>query len=366
MDQVEQILSSGWTDAILLACVSGCRVEDQGSPPSFRLNPGASIVSKQQYALESLQDELLNISPDANAFLIHDAVVLGNGFLVHSPDGLVRETRYLANNLERRIELSLRDEPVILDDSVTWIIAGNASSRHNYWHWFAQMLPGVLHSRDFAQSLGKTDIGVVTGPLTDWQIESLAVVGIPRNRVVEINVFQNARAKTLIYSSLLSDSSVFANNRYRKELSKTFVEWAVDAKSKDEKLIISRKDTKKRPLLNEDAVHAALISRGFRVVTGGTTTLREQIQAFHAASIIVAPHGAGSTNVLFGRPGAAYVELAQLSYPNGGPLSLCKTSEMLTWLDLFEDDGKGQSTEGWTAPTDVVLATVINAESKSW
>jgi hypothetical protein len=79
--------------------------------------------------------------------------------------------------------------------------------------------------------------------------------------------------------------------------------------------------------------------------------------------VIVAPHGAGSTNVLFGRPGARYVELAQLSYPNSGPLSLCKTSEMLAWIDLFEDDGMGQSTDGWTVSTEVVRDTIADAES---
>lgn len=362
MDQIEKILSAGWKDAAVVSCVSGNLAEDQG-PASFRLIPGASVDSERQHVLEALQEDLTATAPAATAFLIHDALILGNGFLVYSPDGLVKESRYLANNVERRIELSLRDATIALDDDVTWIIAGNASSKYNYWHWFAQMLPAILHCRDFARSTNNLNYGIVTGPLRDWQLESLAVLGIPPTHVVQLNVFQNARAKKCLYSDLLSDAHVFSANCYRKSLRETFIKWANGADSAAEKLVISRKDTKKRPLLNEDALHAALTDKGYKVVTGGTLTLREQIQYFHGASVIVAPHGAGSTNVLFGRPGARYVELAQLSYANAGPLSMCKTSQMLTWVDLFEDDGKGQSTEGWTAAIDVVLETIADAES---
>ncbi|MEY9777412.1 DUF563 domain-containing protein [Arthrobacter sp. MW3 TE3886] len=362
MNQVERIVSSGWRDAALIASASGCDVEDQGVG-TFRLRPGASIETKQKLALVRLQTELSAVSPSATAFMLHDVLLLGNGFMVCTEDGLVRESRYLASNLERRVELSLRDEPVLLDDSVTWIVAGNASSRSNYWHWFAQILPAVLHCRDFARSLGKSNLGVITGPLKDWQVESLSVLGIPQGLVVEISQFQNAQAKTCLYSSFLSGSSVFANNGYREEISETFVRWAGDHHSADVKLAISRKDTKKRPLVNEDSLHVALAADGFQIVTGGTMSLREQIQAFRSASVIVAPHGAGSTNVLFGRAGALYIELAQLSYPNAGPLSLCKTSGMLAWIDLFEDDGKGQATDGWTASTDIVRATISDAES---
>lgn len=362
MDQIEKVLNSEWREAASLSCVSGYAVKDQG-PALFHLKSGASIGSKQQYAVDGLRNNLSLISPDGAAFMIHDALILGNGFIIYSPDGLVNESRYLANNFERRVEMSLRDDVIVLDESIVWIVAGNASSRNNYWHWFAQILPAILHSRDFAQSVGKVDFGLVTGRLKGWQIESLLVLGIPHERIVQVDIFQSAKAKTCFYSSLLSGVSVFAHNRYREEIRELFIQWAGGIEAGDEKLLISRKDTKKRPLLNEEALQSALMKDGFRVVAGGTMTLREQVQVFHAASIIVAPHGAGSTNVMFGQRGGRYIELSQLSYPNAGPLSLCKTSGMLAWVDLFEDDGKGQGTEGWTAPIDIVMSTIASAEA---
>lgn len=363
MNQVETIVGSGWRHAASVACASGYLVEDEGAG-NFQLRPGASIDAKKQHSLAGLQNKLSEVTPAATAFMIHDGLVLGNGFIVCSTDGLVTESRYLVNNLERRVEMSLRDESIILDDSRIWIVAGNASSKNNYWHWFAQILPAILHCRDFGESLGKRGFGVITEPLKGWQLESLSVLGISKESVVEINQFQNVRVRTFLYSSLLSGNSVFANNRYRKEICKSFVSWAGGVVPGYEKLVISRKDTNKRPLLNEDSLQAELVADGFRVVTGGTMSLSEQIRAFHSASVIVAPHGAGSTNVLFGHPGAIYVELAQLSYPNAGPLSLCKTSGMHAWLDLFDDDGKGQSTDGWTAQAETVRATIARAESE--
>ena len=292
--------------------------------------------------------------------MIHDGLVLGNGFIVSTADGLVRESRYLVKNLERRVELSLRDETVVLDDSTAWIIAGNASSKSNYWHWFAQILPAILHSRDLGKSLGWTRFGVITEPLKEWQIESLLVLGINRDFIVEIKQFQHARAATLFYSSFLSGVSVFADNIYRREIRRIFTNWAGQNNAAPGKIVVSRRDTNKRPLMNEDLLHAELALSGFEG-DDRRPTLREQIQAFQGASVVIAPHGAGSTNVLFGRKGALYIELGQLSYPNAQPLSLCKSSEMLAWIDLFEDDGKGQSTGGAEVRIEVVRDTVAVA-----
>ncbi|WP_346960002.1 glycosyltransferase family 61 protein [uncultured Arthrobacter sp.] len=360
MDQVEKIVSTGWRDGSSIACVSGMPVEDMGAG-NFRLKPGRSIDDERRSAVIGLQKSLSAVTPAATAFMIHDGLVLGNGFVVSTADGLVRESRYLVKNLERRVELSLRDETVVLDDSIAWIIAGNASSKSNYWHWFAQILPAILHSRDLGKSLGRTRFGVITESLKEWQIESLLVLGINRDSIVEINQFQHARAATLFYSSFLSGVSVFADNIYRREIRRIFIDWAGQNNAAPGKIVVSRRDTNKRPLMNEDLLHAELALSGFKVMTGGSLTLREQIQAFQGASVVIAPHGAGSTNVLFGRKGALYIELGQLSYPNAGPLSLCKSSEMLAWIDLFEDDGKGQSTGGWKASIELVRDTVAIA-----
>ena len=65
-----------------------------------------------------------------------------------------------------------------------------------------------------------------------------------------------------------------------------------------------------RQILNEQELIARLAPLGFQVVDPGTTPLSAQIELFSRASIVVGPHGAGLTNILF-RKGApmALVEM---------------------------------------------------------
>ena len=91
MKQVEVIVSSGWRDAEVVSCASGCRVEDLGEG-RFQLLAGASIGEHQRNAVDDLQDKLSAYSGPAAAHMIHDGLVLGNGFMVYSPEGLLRET----------------------------------------------------------------------------------------------------------------------------------------------------------------------------------------------------------------------------------------------------------------------------------
>ena len=64
-----------------------------------------------------------------------------------------------------------------------------------------------------------------------------------------------------------------------------------------------------RRLTNFDALAAALEVEGFEVHSLETYSLAEQIDLFHDAEIVVAPHGAGLTNLLFSPPGTGIVEL---------------------------------------------------------
>ena len=75
------------------------------------------------------------------------------------------------------------------------------------------------------------------------------------------------------------------------------------------RLLVSRRDARQRRVANEDALYRVLQPLGFEIVTPGELSVREQIATFRAAEIVVGPHGAGLTNLLFARPGTRAVEL---------------------------------------------------------
>jgi capsular polysaccharide biosynthesis protein len=64
-----------------------------------------------------------------------------------------------------------------------------------------------------------------------------------------------------------------------------------------------------RSVRTEDEVRAYLEGHGFRSLDPGTLSVREQIDTFAAAEIIVGSHGAGLTNLTFASPGTRVIEL---------------------------------------------------------
>ncbi|MBW4022317.1 MAG: glycosyltransferase family 61 protein [Proteobacteria bacterium] len=81
------------------------------------------------------------------------------------------------------------------------------------------------------------------------------------------------------------------------------------------KLFVTR-HARERPLLNQDAVAAALRERGFVVVDPARMTLAEQISLFKGATTVVGPLGAALTNIAFCPIGARIVAITSQSFPD--------------------------------------------------
>jgi hypothetical protein len=81
----------------------------------------------------------------------------------------------------------------------------------------------------------------------------------------------------------------------------------------------------KRSVRNEDDVVAALARRGFERVDTQTLDLGEQMKLFAECACVVAPHGAGLTNILWrrGRP-LRVIELINANYYSIDFLYLCR------------------------------------------
>lgn len=81
------------------------------------------------------------------------------------------------------------------------------------------------------------------------------------------------------------------------------------------KVFISRKDSKIRACLNEDEIFDTLFKPyGFKRYELAKLSFLEQVALFNQAKIIVGPHGAGFTNIVFCQPGARIIELFQERY----------------------------------------------------
>lgn len=81
-----------------------------------------------------------------------------------------------------------------------------------------------------------------------------------------------------------------------------------------ERLYISREKAKRRRVANDSELWTELASHGFVKLHLEELTWTQQITAFRAAKVLVAPHGAGLANLVFCRPGTKVIELFHRSY----------------------------------------------------
>lgn len=82
------------------------------------------------------------------------------------------------------------------------------------------------------------------------------------------------------------------------------------------KLYVSRARARFRRLENEDEIWPALEARGFEKVFLEDISFPEQVALMQEARAVVAPHGAGLTNMMFCPEGTLIAEIASLGFPN--------------------------------------------------
>lgn len=94
---------------------------------------------------------------------------------------------------------------------------------------------------------------------------------------------------------------------------------ARDSSGTPRRLYLTRGDRPNtRRYVQEPELWPWLEARGFVRVDAGKFSVQEQIDIFHGAEVVVAPHGAALTNVTFSRPGTKVLEMFAASYVHLG------------------------------------------------
>jgi capsular polysaccharide biosynthesis protein len=102
--------------------------------------------------------------------------------------------------------------------------------------------------------------------------------------------------------------------------------WAIDflrsqlmsapARAPEKRIYLSRAKASGRKILNEEEIWPFLSRRGFQRVTLEEMSLVDQIALFSRAEAVVAPHGAGLTNLVWCTPETKVVEIFSPLYVN--------------------------------------------------
>lgn len=214
------------------------------------------------------------------------------------------------------------------------VLTSIASS--NYYHWMFDVLSRLDLLRRSGIAIDRYVINR-QGSFA-FQDETLAALGIPKEKLIDCNSQTHIEARNLVVSSMpgcMGNVPKWVCDFLRREL---LFNRGIKPIVGFERIYITRAHTKYRKVKNEEAVIRMLKSLGFRVVATEFLSVREEAQIFSSAKVVVAPHGAGLTNIIFCRPGTKVVEIFAPNYVH--PVFWVPSRHLE--LDYYYFTGEGQ------------------------
>lgn len=206
----------------------------------------------------------------------------------------------------------------------TWILE---RVYHNHSHWLTAHLPKLR----LLQRRGELEHVILPAERNPVIDASLGMLGLDPDRFTTYDPTRPLEVDEL---------TVLGTDRFRPELLQPVRSAIHAAEPADDephrRVFISRAKSKGRRLVDEDEVWPLLRDAGFERTFMEDLTFAEQVRLMQETSVLLAPHGAGLTNMMFCRPGTHVVELADLSFPNPNFYALASAMGHAYWVVAAE------------------------------
>ncbi len=235
------------------------------------------------------------------------------GVILSANDYIVADvSRIISNDPYSFSELySLRFPKLIHTKGTVGVIAGSGGA--GYFHWLYDVFPKLALIK---QSCLQPDVFIVGHYNKRFVRDCMDACGIHSEDILPADSSAHYEADRLLATSLpglvgnppqwvvdfLRDTLLAPDSSLRQKTGR--------------RIYISRRDAEYRHVLNETEVEQYLHTRGFETVVLSGMSIREQAQLFNSADLIVAPHGAGLSNVAFCCKGTRLIEIFAPNYVN--------------------------------------------------
>jgi tetratricopeptide (TPR) repeat protein/capsular polysaccharide biosynthesis protein len=280
-------------------------------------------TAKTPVAVESMHTFVVTI-PDGRAWIApqQNSWMICNSIAIITPDGALladvsRDYPWYLPGCDRhdptqhRLFRLPKLPPLQRFEGRVAVLSG--LSGHVYYHWMVDVLPRLGLLQRSKLDLTEIDQFVVNGINHPFQDETLTVLGIPKDKILVSDRHPHIQADELVVPSfpgyldwVSADAIAF--------LRQTFWLPSTLQSPSPKRLYISRNRARYRHVLNEAAVIDTLRPYGFVVIELESLSVNQQVSLFAQANIIVAPHGAGLTNIIFCQPGTQIIELTSPHY----------------------------------------------------
>lgn len=168
----------------------------------------------------------------------------------------------------------------------------------NYYHFVIdQVIPLFNSAQNILKRNQKITI-ISSGNLKKKFQRDLLNISLSNFELIELNTNSTTVIKNLIIPSRIRDKF-----NYNITAIENFTRFVTREKKNQTKLklYITRNEAKTRRVVNEKQLFEKLKLYGFQILNLSILKIEEQINAFANAEIIISPHGAGNTNIIFSK-----------------------------------------------------------------
>lgn len=289
--------------------------------------------------------EHAEVFPPESTVLASDGCFFVEGF-VTSPEVYPRKVSMVKYaSQDGRVLLDLPRTPRDLDVPCILLARSN-----NYFHFLFESLPRIWSVEQFGVN---GDVpALVSDDLYRTELELLALLGFPEERLIRVPDGASIRCRTLYAPSLFGQGYTIS------PLAVRFLRERVLARVKDvpdlpRRFYLSRNRMLKRHVRNESEILPRLKRHGFRTIYPEELGVAEQVRLFAGAEAILSPDSSALANLAFAAPGTkvavfnwrglhkplwhciAFHSGAHLTYIHADPIA--ETDSMLAHRDLRVD-----------------------------
>ena len=294
-------------------------------PPGFPEPDQAFEQNRREVVPQVAVAEL----PDGRVLGPHSAVITGAG------DLLQEVSFYFGTTRPREHPLFLHPFPLPPLEVPGRLGVLATRGDVNYFHFMIDVLPRLGVLAMCPEILPPTRWYVPAQ--TRFQRELLDRFGISADSRIDSTKVRHVRAECLVVPA--PPSMRLVNPPWLVEFLRERLLSTPDSRVPGRSIYVTRgSGANNRRIINEPQLVDMLSARGFRVIDPGQMSVAEQIQAFAEASVIVSPHGAALSNLVFASPGSWVVEL----FPAGGVvLDFWKLASGVAGLEYRYLNGRG-------------------------
>jgi hypothetical protein len=167
--------------------------------------------------------------------------------------------------------------------------------QHNYFHWLNDHLPRVEDFLLWRKISAPSAKLLLAGP---WQLRFLELLGVGRESCVYYPM-NHTTAELVAVASCPRYAVSASLERLTWLKSRILAALELKARPGTRRVFISRRDSARRPIVNEEEISQALEAWDFETVVLRDMEIDEQVKLFADAGVVVAAHGAGLANLMF-------------------------------------------------------------------